>query len=296
MLSFTFSQNKHLSEIEFFLNHVAELKKFQEVEVSVSFYPYQRQVKADHFRFEPYEDYVADIVEGQRSTYQEIHSIAPQGFGMLLGTAIVSFFLFFQPQLLLSVESMVSVFAAYTVGKEIWSDLDVFLQDHTRLWSVRWVQQSFYYALQQFGTFQRFWQLARKKRFGYQLSLPTEIDFISHSNSKTIEMLFETKDLFAETSQQARILRIIFSLSSSTRFHSEKGLIICRVALVRKFTGVRLVKEYYQAYDQGEIGTLNNQDTWQKNFCLEKRFVMVGRLMWFLSPSKVIKKKILEKK
>jgi hypothetical protein len=220
--------------------------------------------------------------------------VASPGFGLLLGGAISSFFLIFYPQLLISVESFVSIFAAYTVGKEIWRDLDAFLQDRTQSWRVRWVQQSFYYVLQQFGTFQRFWQLARRKRYGYQLTLPNEIDMISHSNSKTIEMLFKQQSFEKIPFQLMRVLRIVFESTAPVLEFPLKGLIICRVAVIRKRFGIKNVTEYYQAYDQGKIGSLDLENTWHPGMCLEKRMIILGRLVCYTQSARLTKKQIID--
>jgi hypothetical protein len=296
MIKRKFSKNKRFPELEIFLTELNVLKKYSEIELSISFYPYQRKVKADHFHLDPYEDYVADLVEGQRSTYQEIHDTSPQLFGIALGGAIFSYFLAFHSQLLISVESLVSIFAAYTVGKEIWQDIDVFLQDYTQSWRVRWVQQSFYYVLQQFGTLQRFWQLARKKRYGYQLTLPDEIDFISHSNSKTVEMLFKRKNLQPLNLQSLRILRIVFDQKVPALQVPVNGFLICRVALIQKFLGFRWVTEYYQGADATQMGTLDTQDHWHTDKSLEKRFFTFGRLVYYLQQPRLVEKKIIDQK
>jgi hypothetical protein len=290
MLSLSFSRSSNTHQLEVFLQDVPTLRKYQKIEVTVSYYPYQQISRTQGFHFEPYEDYVSDLADGKRSTYQEKEETSAQVFGLLLGATIFGFFAYFNPALLISVESFVSIFASYTVGKELWRDLDLYLQNTSKSWKVRWIEQTFYYALQQFGTLQRFWQLARFKRFGYTITLPSEIDFISHSSSKTVEMSFEISH-FALNQQSARVLRIL--LPAGSKSNLKNGLVIIRFGLVESFGVFSHVTEYYQASNKGSIGTLNLADKWFKNKSLQKKFWRIGRLVWFTQEARLTNTQII---
>lgn len=284
------------SQFELFLTHLPELQKYSQVEVTVSYYPYDHAVDADAFHFDPYEDYVFELAEGKRSTYQLITDGSPQLAGILLGGAILIYFAVFFPELLISVESVVSIFAAYTVGKEIWRDVDSSLQNVSSSWPIRWIQQTYYYGLQQFGTLHRFWQFARQRRYEYQLTLPAQIDFLSHSNSKTVEMLFTKTELSHPDEEAVRVLSVSFNTKVVKNISSSlPGLLICRVAVVRKFLGIKFATEFYQSLDNGVAGTLDTDNMWHANKSLEKDLVSWGRLVWVSRHSTLINQSIVTK-
>lgn len=275
------------------LTDIDSAKKFDSFECSLSLYSIDTTVKADDFLFDPYEEYISDIAAGKRSTYEKIPDTANQLFGMVLGLVIVVFFAVFLPEQLLSIESVVSIFAAYTVGKEIWIDVDAFLQKLSRNWPVRWLDRDFFFERQQFGTFHRFWQRARIARFGHSNTLPAQIDFISHSNSKTIDMQFDHHDLKALPLDSARILSITLLPNTANFFKTNKYVVVCRFGFVRKLLFFKFVEEYFQAVEQGKIGTLTLANEWYPQGVLKKIKFQVGNLNVDFSDGVIRKKQAL---
>jgi hypothetical protein len=118
-------------------NH-RNLLRYSSMECHFVLYPYSRNMTSDHITFCPFEEYVKDIQSNQRSAYQEITSQFNKLFGLFLGVLIIVLFYFFHPGSLLSVESLLSLFGAYFIGKELWADIENILSNASSTWRIRY--------------------------------------------------------------------------------------------------------------------------------------------------------------
>ena len=113
-------KNKDLPNIyDIEMQQLDELAQYDSVECHIVLYPYSRKICSKDIKFYPFEEYVKDILSHQKSAYAKSSSQFNKIFGLLLGLLITIIFFKFKPDDLFSVESIVSVFGAYFVGKEV---------------------------------------------------------------------------------------------------------------------------------------------------------------------------------
>ncbi len=122
--------NKNIYDLE--LENPSNFSHFDSLEVHVILYPYSREINSRHILFNPFEEYAKDVVSGNHSAYSLIEKTFSKYFGILLGSFIAIVFAYFKPEDLFSVESIVGIFAAYSIGKEIWGDLEKALYKFTK--------------------------------------------------------------------------------------------------------------------------------------------------------------------
>ena len=265
---------------EVYISNPQDLSRFDSVEVMLSVYPYKQEMHADSFEILPYEEYIEDLSKGKRSTYIEIGNPGREIFGLFLGLIILILFALFKPSDIISIQSIVSILGAYTIGKEIWRDIDNELINITSQWKLRWCDQDYFYFKQDFGSIQKYWDYARLKRYGYQTGLSDRFDFITHSNSKTLEMLFVDKFLkkFKEQKQgKLRISTIYFS-EQNMQDVMKNTMFAFKIMFGKKFLGIVHKDEYFQAFNGSEFGAIDMEQNWITNSVLVRKTYTFGRL------------------
>jgi hypothetical protein len=184
------------------------------------------------------------------------------------------------PTKLYTLEAVLSILGAYALGKELWNDFDDFLIRLTKNRVVQWHDVDYYYEREDFGTVQRFSQFARLKRYGNETTLASKLDFVTHSNSQTIDLYFRRNDLTHPHQNSARILSCQFGDLGKIRKAKVKGLWSSKIALHRRFLGIHFVHEYFQAQDNTVAGTLTLTNQWKKGKVRFRQYFRFGRLSW----------------
>jgi hypothetical protein len=257
------------------------LKRYQVVECHVVLYPYSRQVASQDLAFYPFEEYVRDVLSQQRSAYTAIRSPFSQLFGLFLGLVIALVFARFNPQDLFSIESIVSVFGAYTIGKELWDDIEGALIKLSKGWPVR-VQDNYYrYRLEKHTTLTSYSYLAKQRRYGRSALLPEKVDFIKQSNSQTLRMCFNTRDLVTDPGPVAHLHSIHVEPVLMPEFEQEGFLLGVKLSLNRRFLGITKNLELFQSIDGCSRGCLNDKDEWIENGVFYRRTFTLGRLKYY---------------
>jgi hypothetical protein len=273
------SQYRNIFEVS--LGNISYLKKFSQVELTLFVYPYSLRTSANSFEFLPYEEYVKDIGLDKHSLYSPFNSFTDKFFGVLLGLFITTMFWLFKPDDLVSIQSVVSILAAYAIGKEFWVDLDNGLQDLTHNWRLSWRERTYRYGREDLGTLQRFWQLARKYRYHGEFMLPTQIDFLHQNNSKAVEMLFSHRDLEKLHESSAKVLTVKF-VQPDVRAVQSKGFMFgVKLRLNRGFWGMYQNVELFQSLNDKQLGTVSDEGIWQPGKALMKQTVTVGRIKYY---------------
>ncbi len=228
-----------------------KLAGFSEVGLTFSVYPYAKTINAADLKILPFEEYTKDLQTGKRSSYRLEPAIAKEIFGIILGAIIALVFLIFRPAELISVQSVVSILGAYTIGKDIWEDLEVFLKDLTRSWFFSWREPEFPYRRENFGTIQKFWELARYQRNQEQVLLPSKLDYISNAHSKTAELLFNQQELkpYVQLNTPFQVASVNFLPETKKPLMEQGMLLVFKVTLVRKLLIGELQHEFFQALD-----------------------------------------------
>lgn len=286
--SISLEQNSKLGNIfDLKLANIKTLQNYHSVELSFFLYPYNRGLDADSFSVLPYEEYVNDLNQGSRSIYEKVDEYGGKVFGILLGVIIALVFLLVKPSDFISIQSIISILGAYTIGKEIWSDLHNFLISSTKNWTLKWRESQYYYSKQDFGTIQRFWRLARNQRYGNSMVLPSQFELVNHSNTKMIELKYDKNDLYLVTENDLQLASLEFVESNLEKLKSEGFMIGLKLTLTQKLWFLGYGTEFFQAQDLGKLGTVNPSGTWQADHILVKQVLGIGNLKYYLRSESV---------
>ena len=271
----------HLYDVE--LQGLADLAGCSSAECHLVVYPYSRRISSANIALNPFEEYVKDIASLQKSAYTRVTSEFNKLFGLLLGALITIVFICCKPEELVSVESIVSILAAFFIGKDLWDDIDRMLVDLTRAWPLR-LQESYYsYRLERGTTMALYSALAKRRRYGQATVLPTKMDFISQSNSQTVRMWFEGRDLRALGEPQAHILSIAVDPASLTKELEQAGYLFgVKLSLSRRVGPVTVHTELFQSLDKGQAGCLELSGKWVPGGAFYRLTVTIGRVKLFL--------------
>ncbi|NUO02862.1 MAG: hypothetical protein HUU01_19820 [Saprospiraceae bacterium] len=286
----------HIFDVE--LNGMGRLESFDSIECHVVAYPYSRQVEAKHIAFRPYEEYVQDIAFQQRSSYARIGDPFRNIFGLLLGGAIMIVFACLKPKELFSVEAIISVFGAYTIGKEMWSDLENWLIKVTDNRRLRFQPRYYQYQLERNTTVTRYTRLARRQRYGMAMILPGKMDFIQQSNSQTIRMCFDHDDYAGGLAEnKVHVLSIHIDPETLEVFEKTGHLLGIKVSLNRrKGLAVTSSIELFQSYDGSSRGCLDLREIWVPEAVLCRRTFRIGRLKWYEAQFVLPELELIERK
>ncbi|MBL7785525.1 MAG: hypothetical protein JNM36_06450 [Chitinophagales bacterium] len=279
----TNAQYPHL--LDCYLNHIDELKNYDQIECHVVLYPYSRQLSADNFHFNPYEEYVKDIALHDRSIYLKIGDSGKKLFGIALGLIILLVFLCLKPSEIGSIEAIVSIFGAYTIGKEVWSDLEKWLVNLTHEWKIRFTQLYYNFLLEKNTTLTNYSSFAKFQRYQTAHLLPTLMDYIEQSNSQTLRMAFDGEDIDSiATASRAHILSIHFEPQYLDAFQQKGFLLGVKLSCNRrKLWGLWEKTELFQSLHKGEKGCLDLQQQWIKNAVFYRHTYCWSRFKYFHS-------------
>ncbi len=269
---------KNSDRIDLFLRNKGFLQKFNSVQISFFTYALSQKQNSGSFKFLPYEEYITDLSNGFQSSYEKVDSNAGKIFGIFLGLILAVIFYIINPDLLISVEAIVSIFGVYTIAKEIWNDIDLLLQNLTQSTFFRWMDTLFNYRKLNFGTIQSLWEDARKIRYKGEFLLAERLNFIEHSNSKTIDLEFKSKS-FKTEDEELQILKINLDEKVENFGNYSFGL---KITLVKSFLFINLNDEYFQIWNGNNIGLYSKEDVFIDNSILRKKVFVFSRLKYYL--------------
>jgi hypothetical protein len=274
---------------------IERLKSYDRVECHVVFYPYSRSICSDDIHFYPFEEYVDDVLSNQRSAYAEIRSSLDQVFGLLLGLFIALAFARFKPQSLLEIEAIVSVFGAYAIGKELWHDIERMLVNVSKNWRLRYQESYYRYRLEKRTTLTYYSYLAKRQRYGKATLLPDKIDFIKQSNSQTLRMCFDTRDLDLPRDLDA-LPGAKAGQTLSIHIHSihvDEGLMDdllrdgfmfgVKLSYSRRLLGMTRSLEVFQSLNKQSIGCLDDTGRWNEGALFYRNTLTLGRIKLYLN-------------
>jgi hypothetical protein len=273
---------------------VDRLQGYDIVECHIVLYPYSRRVTSEDFAFYPFEEYVRDVASQQRSAYTPIHSQFNEVFGLSLGVLIAAVFALFKPQDLLSIESIVSVFGAYAIGKELWDDIDRALVNLSKKWRLR-LQDSYYrYQLEKHTTLTSYSCLAKRRRYGKSPLLPVKIDFIKQSNSQTLRMCFRVQDITPVEGPKAHVHSIHIDPERLADLEQGGFLFGVKLSLNKGFLGINRNLELFQSLDKDSIGCLNEVGGWVEGAVFYRHTLTLGRIKFYIDQGLVHGERILQ--
>lgn len=253
--------------------------KFNQLEIIYFLYPYHKELSADSFKLLPYEEYIKDLSIGNRSSYFLLDNSSSRIFGILVSLFIFVAFALFRPSELFSLQSVVALLGAYLTSREMWIDIDNFLVRISNNWLFSWRPTQFFYERENFGTIQRFWKIARKQRTGSETILASKMDFNSHSNSKTLELLFTNTDLKTAKHKKVIFSTINFTDKKQNKIWNHSAFMFgCKMSLIKKWLLMSFVTEYFQAIEGTKCGATDYQGNWKEGKFLIRNSILLGRL------------------
>ncbi|MCX8000555.1 MAG: hypothetical protein N3A69_16650, partial [Leptospiraceae bacterium] len=214
-------------------------------------------------------------------------------FGIFLGFLISVIFYIFKPEDLFSVESVVSIFVAYTIGKEIWSDLERALYSLTKSWKFRYQEDYYKYKLEKATTLTTYSQLAKLTRYGKKSPLPEKMHFLQLSNSQTVRLFFEMKSL-KQIEDEIHLLSVIIDKDVTKEFWKSGYLLGIKLSLSKKSFFITKSDEFFQSIHLGEFGCLNENEQWIKDATLSKVVYSCSKFRYYKSKKILNDKKIIE--
>jgi hypothetical protein len=166
----------------------------------------------------------------------------------------------------------------------MWLDLDNFLIDISKKWDFRWREAQYFYAKEDFGTIQRFWRLARVRRNGQPFILPEFLDFMTHSNAKTVELCFAKNSLDRyKIGTEVQFGNVVFKPEFEPDLKDEGAMLGFKFSLRQKFWLGDLTYEVFQATEKGQTGTVDSQGNWHLDSVLYRKVWNLGRFRFYLS-------------
>jgi hypothetical protein len=252
----------------------------KQISLTAYFYPYRSQAK-NLYSISPYEDYKVDLEEDRRSSYGIVQGSQGRWFGISVALLIILVFAIIKPSELVSIESLVSVLGAYVLGQGIWQVQVSYGR------TISWHDPEYIYQKINFGTIQQFWDYARGK---HEKSTPIradKFDFISHSNHKTVDLLYT--DLKGFSSEKPTKL-----LSMHFREAVPSGILGVKLAVIKSYGPIKLVNSYYQAMElpKRQLGTVTKEGEFLEDKLLMKSSIQFGRLIVYFNLGTLLEKKI----
>lgn len=290
----TISPNKEYPHIyEFELNQLAELARYDFIEVHVVVYPYSREISADKIEIHPFEEYIEDILDKQKSLYKQIEDGSSKRFGLGLAVIVLIIMAIFKPEEFLAVQSLVSVFGAYIAGKELWGDLEKYLIAFTQKSNIRFFTGYFSYQLERNTTFANYTKFAKKNRYEKDAIIPEKIDFIEQSNSKTIRMSILKEDLQKLGKEEAaHLFSVHISPELVNEFREKGSLFGIKISLNTHKLFYKQSIELYQSQSQAEFGALDERSIWHTESVFQRNTFYLGKWKYYHKMTLLPKKRL----
>jgi len=288
------NNNKKLSNIyDIEIKNDEKIKKFSSLECHVVIYPYSRKICSKDIIFSPYEEYVKDIQSGQRSAYQKIISQFGKLFGLLIGLLISILFYIFNPKDLFSVESIVAIFGAYFICKELWEDFEKFFINITKKLFIRYQENYYSYQLEKNTTLTHYSYLAKKQRYKKETILPEKIDFIEQSNSQTIRLFIKIKNIKKSKEKSLHLMSMNIDKDLIKIFKNTGFMLGIKLSFNKNIFGINHSRELFQSINKYKKGCLDNKGNWHNNTLFYRKTVQIGRIKWFIKNGLIQNKSII---
>jgi hypothetical protein len=258
----------------------------KELDVELIMYPYRSgNIDKSGVKILPYNNYLEDLANNQKTLYAPILTYGANIFGLLLGFGIAIVYGIFNQDELFSLQSIVAIIGVYLVGKEIWGDLEQFLIDLSEKWKIRYYPNEYSYGLRSKTTLDQYADYSRSKKNKKELILAQKLDFISRSNASDIKLSYNISDLESTNTDKTekRLAIICFDKELLNDFEQGKFLISTKVTLCKSFLGINLNHEFFQAIDGSKWGCLDSTGNWTDEASFEKVTLNIGRVKVYLS-------------
>ena len=284
---------RHPNLYDVSLHGIDKLTEYDSIEIHIVLYPYSRRISSEQVSFYPFEEYVKDVESNHLSAYSKMLPKFQKFFGLTLGSLIAGIFYKYKPDDLFSVESIVAVFAAYSIGKEMWSDIERFFINISKRSRMRYTEDYYRYELEKFTTMTHYSTLAKQKRYGKTTLLPEKINFLELSNSQTLRMYFELAEIKEKKAKSAHIFSIHIDPTLHPDFVKYGHLFGVKLSLNQKKFGFTKKLELFQSLHNHEKGCLDDEEVWSKNAIYFRRVLTLGKIKYFLERGLITSKSLI---
>lgn len=269
----------HIIDVE--IRDLATLRRYDSIEFHLVVFPYSRKVTTNDIKVQPFQDYAEDISQHQRSAYTRIPNNSNKQFGMTLAAIVVMVVLVFHPEDFTSAESLVSMFGAYVVGKELGNDIGRYLVEWTKNNRLRYTDSYYSYQLEKSTTLMQYSSFAMKNRYGEVALHPQRMEYLEQSSSKTVRMWFDQEDLAVE-GNTAHLVALRIREDLLAEMEEEGYMLGVKVSLnTHRWWGGRYCQEFFQSWSRGESGCLGVHGQWKQHSIFYRQTLMWRHWKWF---------------
>ncbi|MDX1918371.1 MAG: hypothetical protein SFT81_04445 [Candidatus Caenarcaniphilales bacterium] len=269
-----------------------QFKHYDALELHLIIYPFSQDLSPSDLVSSPYAEYSQEITSNHNSLYERVGDLPNTIFGLLLGLTLAFIFFQFNRDDLLTIESVVSIMAAYFIGKDLWDDLAKFLVGFTQSWSLSFQPPFYFYQLVKNPTLIGYAKLARQHRYGRESLFPERFDLIEHANSQVLRLYFTHRELKESDGDHANILTFSIKPDKLLSFREAGFMFGMKLKLVRRFLWLEWCEEWSQSLRKYELGCLEKGD-WHKESALRVQSLRLGSLHLRLNGELVPSKKMI---
>ena len=264
------------------LNHLSSLRKFDAVECQMVFYPYSDTITSKDYTLLPFEEYVKDLTQHNRSAYACVKSSAKEVFGVLLGVLVFLVVLRYTHSDVVTMESLIGIFISYFIGKDLWDDIEEILQDLTRSSRLQYRERDYHYQIDRGSTIHMFNRFASRKRHGQNLLYPSELDVVMRSQSGTVRMRFMPEDFPTKDGESAHLLTVSLDPRKAADLRSRGYLMGLKATFCRRVLFITHNTDFYQSLDEGKKGCMGDAGEWLPGKAFMRTHLALGRLRLIL--------------
>ena len=287
------TDEKLRNRINLELHRVPDLRQYDAFECHVVFYPYSERIGSRDYTVLPFEEYVKDIARYQRSAYARIRSNAKEIFGALLGLLVFLLVLKYTHTDVITMESLIGIFAAYFIGKDLWDDIEAILQEKTRGSRLKYRESDYRYQADKNSTLLTFNQFARRNQHHREVIYPAQMDFIMRSQSSTARMRFDQKGVSSVAGESAHLLAIEVDERKLGELQKAGYLVGVKVTFSRRLGWFCKCVDAYQSFDNGKVGCVDDDGSWKADAAFTRTHYTLGRLRWTSRTGYLTKTKII---
>ncbi len=286
-------QNKERKEV-FDINIINTLKNksFDSIELEVLVLPYDRQISANEISFLPFDAYKNDLSKDETTLYREISANEDKLFGIFLAFIIFLIFLFYNQSEIFSLQSIISLLGAYTIGKEFWKDIDNQLVNLTKGSRLKFIKNLYSYISLPTTTIYSYTGLAQERRYGTNSLHPEKFDYIELSNSEILRTFFN----FRELKKDFHYASLHIDDNLIDKLIANGFLFGTKVTLNKHYAFLKLSNEYFQSFENGNYGCLDKNQKWSSNNIFCRLTFSIWRFKLYLNNGVINNIRLLEVK
>lgn len=245
------------------------------IEMEFGIYPYSPDITSDDFQVYPYEEYIKDINLNESTVYFKIEDNASKLLGLCISFLLFILFYFLAPQILFTIESLVSLLAVFFVSKDIWNEIETLLLDLTQNKRISYKSQQFHYKKTKINTLLKYFEYAREIRNQRKVILADKIDFQNQSNSKYLSISYTNPP---ETNNY-EIFSMKINNKQLTKFENNYMFIV-KYVKHNHLLFFKYADEYFQILQKGEIGIFK-ENKWIPKQIEKKRTFKFWRFKFY---------------